>query len=566
MKYFPYSFSIIFTLFLCLSANAQPKLVKHGKATQLMVNDKPMLIIGGEMGNSSASTLADVQRHFSHLHKLGLNTVLVPAYWNLIEPIEGQYDFSTIDNVITEARKNDLKVVFLWFGVWKNSMSCYAPEWFKADTKRFPRAHSRVVKDGKTILRPVEEASSLSRNVLEADKHAFCQLMQYIKEKDSREQTVIMMQVENEIGMIDVPRDYSPDAEKLYREWLKENGGEYADMYTEERFQAWTYARYVEEIAHAGRQIYDIPMYVNVALNSRNRLPGQYPSAGPLAHLADIWKKHAPSIDIMGLDLYDSDYRGWTDLYHMPSTLSSKLSPLSSKLSNPLFIPEIRLDDNDAVRALYAFGHHSALGFCPFSIEDYPLYTKSSSSGAAAGSSLDLTLDDQINAFTSLTSNLSPISSSYHLLRQIEHLILEKQGTSDIYGVHLDNELREQTIVTADGIRLIVRHSLSLGWEPESKSGVWPEAGCIIIRQGKNDYLVLGSDIVITYEDAKHASATATDGQRIGLASCEVVEYQNGSTTPTVIRHLSGDQTHQGRHVRIAHNQWQIQHFRLYRF
>ena len=550
------------------AAMSQPHLERHGTATQLIVNGKPMLIIGGEMGNSSASTLADLQRYLPHLHGLGLNTVLVPVCWELIEPQEGQFDMTSVGNILSEARRNDLKVVVLWFGAWKNSMSCYAPEWFKRDTKRFPRAHAL---NG----RPVEEASSLSANVLNADRRAFCHLMQYLKDNDSQEETVVMVQVENEIGMIDVPRDYSADADRLYKEWM---AGKLTSLPTgsagiesEERFQAWTYAVYAEQIAKAGKAIYNVPMYVNVALNSRNRKAGEYPSGGPLAHLADIWKTCAPSIDIMGLDLYDSDYRGWTDLYRMPNTLQPKLY-------NPLFIPEIRLDDNDAVRALYAFGHHSAVGFCPFSIEDYPLYKQGSS--APKLSAADLAQDDQLNAFSPSADGLSSLAAAYRLLRQAEPLIISKQGTRDIFGVHLDNDLREQTIDTPDGITLTVRHSYSLGWEPGAKQSPWPEVGCLIIRQSKEDYLVIGSGVVITYaktskSSAKRASANASsasttaaptpkDGERIGLAKCEVVEYRDGK--PVILRHLSGDQTHQGRHVRIPVGQWQMQHFRLYTY
>ena len=117
-------------------------------AANIKVNGKPMLMIGGELGNSSASTPQDVKHTFAHLHKMGLNTVLAPVSWELIEPQEGQFDMSSLDVILTEARRNDLKVVLLWFGAWKNSMSCYAPEWFKRDTKRFPRAHTR---EGKPV-------------------------------------------------------------------------------------------------------------------------------------------------------------------------------------------------------------------------------------------------------------------------------------------------------------------------------------------------------------------------------------------------------------------------------
>ena len=557
--------NLIISLLLCLltmgaQAQRQPRLEHRDNSTaRIVVNDRPMLMIGGELGNSSASTPEDVKRTFSHLHKMGLNTVLVPVSWELIEPQEGEFDMGTLDVILSEARHNELKVVLLWFGAWKNSMSCYAPEWFKRDVKRFPRAHTS---EGV----PVEEASSLSKNVLEADKRAFCHVMAYLRDHDALEQTVIMVQVENEIGMIEVPRDYSADATRLYQSavpkqltdylkrhqkslhpYLKEKlqpqakaGANWAqlfgdDIYTEEIFQTWTYATYVEQIAKAGREIYNLPMYVNVALNSRDRKPGQYPSGGPLAHLIDLWHCGAPSIDVLGVDIYDKGIKSWLAKYHQPN--------------NPLFVPEIRLEDKDAMYALYAFGHHGAMGFCPFSIEDYPLTT---TSNANDWKQMDLSQDDQLNAFSSVGSSLSPLVASYQLLRQTEPLILERQGTKDMDAVLLDNEQREAEIITADGIRLTVKHSYSLGWEPGAKDAEWPETACIILRLGKEDYLVIGSGVVVTFQ------------QRIGLAKCEEVEIVDGKQR--IIRHLNGDQTHQGRHVRIPVGAFQIQHFKLYRY
>ena len=142
--------------------------------------------------------------------------------------------------------------------------------------------------------------------------------------------------------------------------------------------------------------------------------------------------------------------------------------------------------------------------------------------------------------------------ASYQLLRQTEPLILERQGTKDMDAVLLDNEQREAEIVTADGIRLTVKHSYSLGWEPGAKGAEWPETACIILRLGKEDYLVIGSGVVVTFQ------------QRIGLAKCEEVEIVDGKQR--IIRHLNGDQTHQGRHVRIPVGAFQIQHFKLYRY
>lgn len=131
-------------LFYLLNANAQtlsiPKLVKKGDCTQLLINNKPYLIFGGELGNSSASSSNYMRPIWPKLKEMNLNTVIAPVYWELMEPTEGQFNFSLVDSLIKNARLNSMKLVLLWFGSWKNSMSCYVPAWVKMNTKRFPRA------------------------------------------------------------------------------------------------------------------------------------------------------------------------------------------------------------------------------------------------------------------------------------------------------------------------------------------------------------------------------------------------------------------------------------------
>lgn len=562
-------YPLLFFLAFSFFGFAQPTIEKHGHYARIIANGNPMLIIGGELGNSSASTTEDISRSFSQVKKLGLNTVLVPVSWGLIEPEEGKFDMKLLDWILTEANSKDLKVVLLWFGAWKNSMSCYAPDWVKLDSKRFPRAH---VESG----RQVEELSSLSDNVLEADKKAFCKMLEYLRENDESG-SVIMIQVENEIGMIESPRDYSDDATEKYlskvpdtlveyiktnndrlHPYLKErlskgNGGvNWADMfgndiYAEEIFQTWTYAQYVQQLIEAGREVYDLPMYVNVALDSRGRRPGQYPSGGPLAQLIDIWHCGAPGVDVLGVDIYDKDFPGWLNRYHLSN--------------NPLFIPEIRLEDRDAMYALYAFGHHDAMGFCPFSIEDYPVHSHKE---AVAGNNMDLSLDDQLNEYSKSSGALSPIVEVYRLIGQAERIILENQGTENMDAVLLDNENREGEIITPDSIRIKVRHSLSLGWEPEAKEDIWPEAACMIIRLGEMDYLVIGSDVVLTFSPAECGDKWESGDSVIGLLSCEEVEIIDSDFK--ILRHLNGDQTHQGRHVRIPHGVFSMQRVRLYKY
>ena len=215
-------------------------------------------ILGGELSNSAATSVSDIDQVLPRMKALGLNTVLVPFYWELMEPMEGQMDFTLVDRTIDIARQEGLKIVPLWFGVWKNSMSCYAPAWFKHDYKRFPRA---MTEEGK----PLEIASCFSDNVLQADLKAFSALMQHIAAKDPHREVIVMMQIENEIGMLESARDHSPLAEKAYCQpvphtllraldikkqgtWSEIFGtGDYAD----EKFMAWHYACYVEHLAKA---------------------------------------------------------------------------------------------------------------------------------------------------------------------------------------------------------------------------------------------------------------------------------------------------------------------------
>ncbi len=117
-----------------------PRLVKTNGVTRLYVHGKPFLILGGELGNSTASDIDYMRPVWSKLKSMHLNTVLAPVYWELMEPAEGRFDFTLVDSMMAGARKQNLKLVLLWFGSWKNSMSCYAPEWIKFNQEKYERA------------------------------------------------------------------------------------------------------------------------------------------------------------------------------------------------------------------------------------------------------------------------------------------------------------------------------------------------------------------------------------------------------------------------------------------
>lgn len=563
---------ILLVNFCLLQAVAQhvPHWQKQGSATQLIVDNHPYLILGGELGNSSASSQQDIERIFPKLQRLGLNTVLVPAYWDLIEAQEGTFDFSLIDQAIHQARQNDLRIVFLWFGAWKNSMSCYAPLWFKQDYKKYPRVRTESGK-------PLEIASPFSGNVFQADSKAFSAFMKHLAETDGERHTVIMIQVENEIGMLESARDHSEEANRLFNApvpntlltyltqnqktlhpWLakkwQDAGGKTngtwqevfgADMYTDEIFMAWHYASYVERMIQCGRAIYNLPMYVNAAMNSRGRTPGEYPSAGPLAHLIDIWHCAAPGIDLLAPDLYDKGFTDWTAQYKLHN--------------NPLFIPEIRLEPNDGVRAFYVFGEHDGIGFSPFSIEDAP------------------------------DTPDYPLSQSYRKLKELMPVITRYQGKGVMKGL-LFNQADKERILEWDNTLLICRHFFTLPWDARATDGsVWPEGGGLVIRMAEDEYLIAGSGIVIEFKSKEEAALNTAqaklgeDGfmlkgeneqgdsthwkgeKRIGIGSVDQVSIATDGSL-NFIRRLNGDQDHQGRHARIGVDDFQILHVKLYEY
>jgi beta-galactosidase GanA len=191
------------------SNNLRPHLETRNGVRQLIVDGKPFLVLGGELRNSSSSSRAHMKSVWPQLVEKKLNTVLAAISWEMIEPEEGKFDFSSVDGFIEDARKHNMKVVFLWFASWKNGLSSYPPHWVKADPHRFPWVKNHA---GKTL----DVLSTFGDATRDADAKAFAALMRHIRQVDGKEHTVIMMQVENEVGMRDDSRDRSPAANEAF--------------------------------------------------------------------------------------------------------------------------------------------------------------------------------------------------------------------------------------------------------------------------------------------------------------------------------------------------------------
>lgn len=518
-------------------ATAIPHLQRQGAATQLIVHGKPFLMLGGELGNSSASDLNYMEAVWPKLKAMHLNTVLMPVYWELIEPTEGVFDLTLVDGLIAQARAHDIKIVVLWFGTWKNSMSCYAPLWVKTDQKRFPRARTS---DG----RAVEIMTPFSKDNRDADARAFAAFMKHLRAVDGTAQTVVMIQVENEIGMIPEARDHSPEADRafaqqvpsellaflqkhkasltdeLQRAWAGAGGrraGTWEEVFgegpaTDEIFMAWHFGRYTDAVAQAGKAEYPLPMYVNAALIRPNYKPGQYPSAGPLPHLMDVWKAAAPQIDFLAPDIYFPNFAEWVGKF--------------DRNGNAMFVPEV--DRKQSVtNAFYALGRHNAMGYNPFSIESVE--------------------DPQNSQFT----------KGYEVLHQLTPLILHHQGKGTMTAALLDSAAQTAEITMGDYI-LTVKHEATWPYAPKA-TGETPRYGCLIIQIAKDEFYVAGSGILITFRPASSDPAAVA-----GIGYMDEGTFVHGNWVRG--RRLNGDEDHQGRHLWLPGGAYGIQRVKLYTY
>ena len=496
---------------IAAAASAEiPHLRKTGSATQLIVDGKPFIMIAGEAHNSSASDLDYLERVCARFRQLNANTILAPIAWEQFEPAEGRFDYTLIDGMVRLARKHGQKVVVLWFGSWKNGVSSYAPEWVKRDAKRFPEARNKAG-NYKGLLSTLSDANR------DADAKAFAALMRRIRKIDKGRDTVVMVQVQNEIGIRPELRDYAEDANAAYAsavpkalmdylaahkaalhpELLKRWGaggfkaeGTWEEVFggypgADEVFSVWHYARYVEAVAAAGKREHPLPMYVNAWLPMPDGTLGNYPCGGPVEHMLDVWRAAAPSVDIFAPDIYLGIFKEVCQQY--------------VRDGNPLMIPEHMRDDDVAGKAYWAFGRHHGLCFAPFGFESF--------------------------------ATNHPIASAYGLLNQLMPLIGAAQGTDRLSAVFCQSG--EQP--TDERIRMG-------GWTLLAKAGAGKKenngrGGAIIIQTGADEFIIAGHDFEIGVEGNNR------------ILSVETGSIVNGVFKPDL--RLNGDES--GANWRVRH-------------
>lgn len=508
-----------------------PHLVKQGNTVQLVVKDKPFLVLGGELHNSTVSGAAYMRPVWAQLKKKHLNTILAPVYWELIEPQEGKFDFALVDSMIYGARKQNLHLGILWFGAFKTTYSTYVPLWVKTNTEKYLRTKNSQGE-------PLPMLSVFSDANLKADAKAFKTLMQHIRQIDEKDQTVIMAQVENEVGLFNNPRDQSEAASQAYNQgvpadlmrylvankgnlqpeidsvwkaggyktqgsWeavfgksvLEEKNPNVLSSLPEELFTAYHYTKFVGQLAAAGKEAYAIPMFVNAWPKAAGMMstPGKYPSGGPVPHTLDIWRANAPAIDFITPNVYGNKQGIYTlvNQYH--------------RSGNPVFIPEIRQGLEPANLAFWIYGQHDAMGVAPFGI--------------------DATSAEQ-----------DPFTKTFAALDQVQSLILQHQGKGTMAGFFVDTTAKSQT-VTLNGYSvkadLVVPRRFP-GAASEAKPATL--AGGIVFAMGPDEFLAVGKDYELTFTPVQ----ANPQKPRVDVAYMDEGAFVDGKWT--TIRRLNGDE------------------------
>jgi hypothetical protein len=514
--------------------------------------------------------MENMQPLWSKLVAGNLNTVLAAVHWAQMEPTEGRFEFALVDGLIQEARRNNLKLVFLWFGSWKNGLSSYVPYWVKKDFKRFPRIQT---KGGKTL----ELLSALGGATRDADARAFRALMRHIREVDGQQHTVIMMQVENEVGVLRDSRDRSAPANQAFagpvpaelmsylqqhkdtlipelKEVWAANGSKTSGTWEEvfgpgkpdsvdmpiqttsppmspeehdkswrqlhwpvdEFFMAWNYARFVGKVIEEGKAEYNIPMFANAWLQQPNHAwPGSYPSGGPLPQVHDIWRAGAPAADAFAPDLYLEYF--------------DQVCERFTRNGNPLVIPETSAN---AGNVLSAFGKYNAIAFSPFAIE------------RSVGP------DTELAAAYRVITDLAPAIAAQQGKGTMTAVRMN-QGDAPL-NVKLGDYTLDLTYIGAGRIPIAPQPATAGQPRPPAAAPQGPppvQASAILIAAGPDEfYFGAGAGGV------RIGFTPNTPGPRIvGLGDVQVGRFVDGKWR--VVRQLGGDDTGQGEILSLRPNE-----------
>lgn len=468
-----------------LAASPVPHIAHEQGRHALMVDGAPFLMLGAQANNSSSwpAALPEVWPAMKAMH---VNTLEIPVAWEQIEPEEGKFDFAIVDTLLEQARAHDMRLVLLWFATWKNTNPQYSPRWVKLDNKRFPRMRKP---DGTLHY----ALSPHGRETLKADARAFAALMRHLKQADAQN-TVIMVQVENEPGSYGLARDHSAEADAAFAgpvpEALRRQTGKGAGTWTqlygrdaEVYFQTWHMARYIDAVAAAGKAEKPLPMYANAALTNTPfewQDPNTFGSGGPLNTMVDVYKAAAPHLDLVAPDIYSiqhAKYLGFLDKYDRPD--------------NALFVPETG-HQRETARFFFETIGRGAIGWSPFGIDrlrylpSYPVTSK---------------LNDEA---------LVPFSANYALFEGMDRIWARLAFAGRTWGAAEPEDPKDEhrQVLKLGKYNAEVSYGRGDWGMSPAKGNDWPKGGVAIAEIAPDEYLVTGhfARVDFTLADPKSAN------------------------------------------------------------
>ncbi len=312
--------------------------------------------------------------------------------------------------------------------------------------------------------------------------------MNHLKEVDS-ERTVLMVQVENETGTWGgTIRDYSPEANKLFNgpvppEVLKAMGKKWAPASAnweevfgpeaEVYFHAWAIAKYVGQVAAAGKAVYPLPLYVNAALHDplTAEVPVTYESGGPTDNVIPIWKAEAPAIDIEAPDIYlpgTKQYLRTLEVYHRPD--------------NALFVPETTGSPRSA-RFFFAALGLQAIGYSPFGLD----YTRARPPMPGEPNSK--------NAF------LDPTAQNYRLIAPMMREIAKLNFEGKLQAAAEPDDEAPQILHFADWDAVVTFKFRRFPGQNANETHE-PLGRALVAQIGANKFLVTGMDCIVDFRPA----------------------------------------------------------------
>ena len=516
--------------------------MKHGFLTD--EKGQEFMPLGLQAHNSSTGTDL-IYKAIRAVHAFGGNCLETPLYWYQIEPEMDTYCMDLVRLTIDQAREAGLKLILLWFGTSKNGHPNYVPEYMKLN----PAVYKLAVGSDGAVLPAL---SPHCRETLERDKKAFCKVMEFLKEYDGEQKTVLAVQIENEMGCGGTDRDYSDLAEADYQKGvpaelagitLEDSGCEKIcdaeevsswkrqfGRHAHEAFLAWYHARYIGEIAEAGKAIYPLDLLTNVMVGELSyEEPGLcYNSGAAVGRVLDIWKAGAPALDFIGPDIYNQNRREY-----------ERICSRYDRNDNPLFIPESPISgEANAMNAILAAGKYGATGICCFGAE----------------SALDENGD--------ICEASKSIALTIKTLRAVEPLLIKYRKTGRIHAI-AEDEFETSHYLKLDNYHVIAHYlrsySMYLGYMQDTKSETAKQklqvrGRGILVQTGEHEFFLAGAGIALDFikrpdpkdEDSYRKLTSRYSGQ-LNFLSVEEGHFEGN--TWVIDRYRNGDETNYSQYV-----------------